>query len=192
VSRSLSAPAAPQTIISPLLDLRCTGLGTTESAGGRHTGTPRAIWHANVHGPRRLMTLMGATDQRHGCEGHRSTAHLRGSAQQASRGVPRIPSCSPLGNFAHYACYNFSSTGNDMAKDMPPGPGRVRWPSRRASPLPHFTFTVRSPFPPSRTRLGVTAGRQSCRIAACREPGGNTSREFERLQARRVQRAAVL
>lgn len=91
-----------------------------------------------------LQTSVSATDHRHGCGGSLlSPEHCppQRQAQQASRDILRIPSCSPLMRFAHHACYSLGSTENDMAKDIPPGPGGVGWshdvrPLRLTPPLP--------------------------------------------------------
>jgi hypothetical protein len=141
-------------------------LGTAESADGCHSGSRGEMWHAHVHGPRRLATSVGATDQQHGCEGSLLTG-----AQPTSEGVlltmhvttPAVPETIWL-------------------RIIPPRPGGVGW-SHDAHPLhlsPPSPFAL---FHSDQSRLGVTADRQSCRIAACREPAGNISTFHEESEA---------
>ncbi|OCL08022.1 hypothetical protein AOQ84DRAFT_377161 [Glonium stellatum] len=102
-------------------------LGTTESADGRHSYSSGSMWHTHVHGPRRLANV----GERDGSPARlRRLSALTGALPTSEAGPASITRHPTLG-----------STENDMAKDIPPGPGGVGWshdvrPLRLTPPLP--------------------------------------------------------
>jgi len=166
-------------------------LGTTKSANGYHSKSPKATWHAHVHSPRRPATSVGATDQRHSCEGSLLTR-----AQPTSEGafskhhaVSHVSlSCGLLERFAHHACYNLAAPETSWLRIMPLNQAESGSLTTRV-PSPHSAFAVCSPFHFNQSWLGVTAESREgtsyedlngCKLAEQKTEGNSPLNRTER------------